>query len=233
MHRLFDLLQLLRRHRHPAKGAMLAAELGISLRTLYRDIAVLQGMGAEIHGEPGLGYILKPSLLLPPMMFSQAEIEALALGLKWVAERTDDSMAVSAANAMAKVSAVLPSDLRRHLEDDALMIVPRWVGGINPRQSVDMALLRCALREEKKLELRYRDEKGAETVRIVWPVILGFFEATRIFVAWCELRQDFRSFRTDRIEDATLLSEKSPKRRKALHGEWRKTLLTETDSNSR
>ncbi len=83
-HRLFDILQALRRRRRPVSGAELAREAGVSLRTLYRDIAALQAMGAEIEGEPGVGYVLRPGFLLPPLMFSEEEIEALALGARWV-----------------------------------------------------------------------------------------------------------------------------------------------------
>ncbi len=107
-HRLFDLMQALRRHRKPVSGAALAREAGVSLRTLYRDIAALQALGAEIDGEPGLGYVLRPGFLLPPLMLSAAEIEALALGAQWVARRTDEGLSQAARNAMAKIAAVLP-----------------------------------------------------------------------------------------------------------------------------
>jgi predicted DNA-binding transcriptional regulator YafY/glutathione S-transferase len=227
--RLFDLLQILRRHRGPVSGAMLAQEAGISLRTLYRDIAALQAMGAEIDGEPGLGYVLKPGFLLPPLMLSGAEIEALALGLKWVGRRTDESMSQAAHDALAKVAAVLPSDLRDRLEDDALLVGPGW----ERPQAVDLALLRRALNEEKKLALSYIDEKGAITARVVWPVTLGFFETTRVLAAWCELRQGFRHFRTDRIRSVEIVPGRLPKARRALMKEWRQTLLTETDSSKR
>ena len=105
---------------------MLAREAGISLRTLYRDIASLQAMGAQIEGEPGLGYVLKPSFLLPPLMFSPQEIEALALGLQWVGRRTDEGMGQAARNVMAKVAAVLSADLRERMEDDALVVGHGW-----------------------------------------------------------------------------------------------------------
>jgi predicted DNA-binding transcriptional regulator YafY len=124
--RLFDLLQILRRHRRPVSGALLAREAGISLRTLYRDVASLQAMGAQIKGEPGLGYVLKPGFLLPPLMFSAQEIEALALGLQWVRRRTDEGMGQAARNVMAKVAAVLPADLRERMEDDALVVGHGW-----------------------------------------------------------------------------------------------------------
>jgi predicted DNA-binding transcriptional regulator YafY len=132
-HRLFDLLQMLRRYRRPVSGAVLAREAGISLRTLYRDIAALQAMGAEIEGEPGLGYVLKPGFLLPPLMLSGAEIEALALGAQWVARRTDEELSRAAQNAMAKIAAVLPRDMRQKLDDDALIIGPGWTTGSRRR----------------------------------------------------------------------------------------------------
>ncbi|WP_043744594.1 HTH domain-containing protein [Paramagnetospirillum magneticum] len=225
--RLFGLLQSLRRHRRPVSGADLAAEAGISLRTLYRDVATLQGLGAEIDGEPGLGYVLKPGFLMPPLMFSDEEIQALALGARWVARRTDADLARAARNAMAKIASVVPPDLHRKLDDDALIIGPGW----EKPQAVGLDTLRQALNHERKLALSYRDEKGVRTERVVWPVVLGFFETTRVLAAWCELRGGFRHFRTDRIEAAELLSYRPPRPRRSLMAEWRKTMLTETDSS--
>jgi len=227
--RLFALLQILRRHRRPVSGAILARDAEISLRTLYRDIAALQALGAQIEGEPGLGYVLKPGFLLPPLMFSPQEIEALALGLKWVGRRTDPAMAQAARNVTAKVAAVLPADLRDRMEDDTMVVGPGW----ERPQDVDLALLRRALNEGRKLALSYVDEKGERTARVVWPVTLGFFETARVLVGWCELRQDFRHFRTDRIGVADILPERPPKPRRQLMREWRQTLLTETDSGAR
>src|SRR6185312_11045737 len=106
--RLLDLIQLLRSYRRPVSGAVLAGELGISLRTLYRDIETLKAQGAHIDGEPGVGYILRPGFMLPPLMFSEEEIEALVLGGRWVAERTDEPLGKAASNALANIAAVLP-----------------------------------------------------------------------------------------------------------------------------
>ena len=217
---MFDLLQMLRCRRRPVSGAELAREAGISLRTLYRDIAALQALGAEIDGEAGVGYVLKPGFLLPPLMFSAQEIEALALGLRWVGRRTDAEMAQAARNVMAKVGAVLPADLRARMEDEALLVAPTRA----LPQPVPLALLRRVLNEERKLAIAYTDEKGAKTRRVVWPVTLGFYDMTRILVAWCELRRDFRHFRTDRIEAADLLTEQPPRPRRTLMKEWRLTL---------
>jgi predicted DNA-binding transcriptional regulator YafY len=230
-HRLFDLLQMLRGRRRPVSGAELAREAGISLRTLYRDILALQALGAGIDGEAGVGYVLKPGFLLPPLMFSAQEIEALTLGLQWVARRTDAEMALAAGNAMAKVSAVLPADLRVKMEDDALLVAPSRA----LPQAVPLTLLRRVLSEERKLAISYADEKGAKTQRVVWPVTLGFTDTTRILVAWCELRSDFRHFRTDRIETADMLSDRTPRPRRALLKEWRQIMAQEskqaTDKN--
>src|SRR6185369_13561228 len=126
--RLLDLLQLLRRHRSPISGATLASELGVSLRSLYRDIATLRGQGADIEGEPGLGYVLRPGFTLPPLMFSTDELEALVLGTSWVKGQADDTrLSAAAANVLAKVSAVLPADLRRELEANTLFATNRQV----------------------------------------------------------------------------------------------------------
>ncbi|WP_262032561.1 HTH domain-containing protein [Microvirga sp. Mcv34] len=227
--RLFDLLQILRRHRRPVSGAVLAREAGISLRTLYRDIGSLQALGAQVEGEPGLGYVLKPGFLLPPLMFSAQEIEALALGLQWVGRRTDADMGQAARNVMAKVAAVLPAELRERMEDDAMVVGHGW----ERPQVVELALLRRALNEGRKLALTYTDEKGARTARVVWPVSLGFFESTRVLAAWCELRGSFRHFRADRVEAAEILPERLPRPRRQLMKEWRNTLLPESDSGVR
>src|SRR5580698_3000252 len=103
--RLLDLIQILRRHRFPVAGTALADELGISLRTLYRDIDTLKAQGAHIDGEPGVGYILRPGFMLPPLMFSEEEIEALVLGSRWVHQRADRALADAAANVLAKIGA--------------------------------------------------------------------------------------------------------------------------------
>ena len=216
--RLLDLLQLLRRHRYPVTAAALAAELGISVRTVYRDIASLQLQGADIAGEPGLGYQLRPGFLLPPLMFAEEELEALVLGMRWVAKRVDARLADAAGNALAKVAAVLPAELRSQLEDAALLVGPAQT----EPAAVDMARLRDAIRQQRKLVLRYRDAKGEESRRVVWPFALGFFERVQVLAAWCELRQDFRHFRCDKMISCDSPGERYPRRRQALLREWRK-----------
>lgn len=215
---------MLRRHRRPVAGAALAGELGVSLRTLYRDIAPLQALGADIAGEAGVGYVLRPGFLLPPLMFSTDETEALALGLRWIARETDASLAAAAEQALAKIGSILPPGLRERLEDEALLIAPRDTAP----QVVDLAVVRRALREERKLAITYADAVGATTTRTIWPVALGFFETRRMLAAWCELRTGFRHFRTDRLLTAEVLAERLPRPRRALLAAWRRTMLTET-----
>ncbi|HVZ85771.1 MAG TPA: YafY family protein [Polyangia bacterium] len=216
--RLLDLLQVLRRHRHPIAGTALADEMGVSLRTLYRDIATLRGQGARIEGEPGIGYLLRPGFTLPPLMFSIEELEALVLGSRWVAQRSDDrALAAAARDALAKIAAVLPDELRREVDGATLL-----VGPAAPHvDTVDAALVREAIRRERKLVIAYRDAAGQRTRRTVWPFALGFFERARVVVAWCETRAGFRHFRLDRVGALEVIAARYPRGRAALLAEWR------------
>lgn len=217
--RLFDLLQMLRRHRYPVTGKQLAEELHVSLRTLYRDIATLQAQGASIEGAPGLGYVLHPGFMLPPLMFSEEEIEALVLGSRWVAHRTDKKLRLAATNVLAKISAVLPDALRRQLECSGLLIGP--VKTPIDHDDEKEAFIRYAIRRGYKLQITYIDVKGDASQRLIWPLALGFFEAVHVVIAWCELRLDFRHFRTDRIAQLTPLETRYPERRQTLLKKWR------------
>jgi predicted DNA-binding transcriptional regulator YafY len=216
--RLLQLIQILRGHRFPVTGTHLADQLGISLRTLYRDIATLQEQGASIAGEPGLGYILKPGFMLPPLMFSEDEIEALVLGSRWVADRGDNRLAAAARNALQKIAAVLPADLRDSLDASTLLVGPETYV---PNPDAALPQLRIAIRNERRLQINYIDAKGANSSRVVWPFALGFFEHVRVLIAWCELRQEIRHFRTDRITSHSMHEQRYPRRRQALLKEWR------------
>ena len=216
--RLLDLIQILRRHRRPVSGQALAAETGVSIRTLYRDIATLQGQGAGIEGEPGVGYVLRPGFMLPPLMFSEEEIEALALGLRWVGKRADQRLGNAARDASAKIAAVLPEDLRRDMENSTLLVGP---GERLQEGMADLGVIRSAIRKERKLKIAYRAEDGAVSERMIWPYALAFFERVRVVAGWCELRGDYRHFRVDRIERLEESSERSPRRRLEMLKEWR------------
>jgi predicted DNA-binding transcriptional regulator YafY len=216
--RLLDLVQVLRRHRRPVSGAVLADELGVSLRTLYRDVEALKGLGACIDGEAGVGYVLRPGFMLPPLMFSEEEIEALVLGSRWVSERTDTPLGDAARNALAKIAAVLPDDLKESLDASNLLIGP---GAPIAAGDAELASIRAAIRSERKLQIAYADDKGSTTRRTIWPFALAFFDRARVVVAWCELRADYRSFRTDRIAALEPTAKRYPRRRLALLKEWR------------
>jgi predicted DNA-binding transcriptional regulator YafY len=215
--RLLDLIQILRRHRIPVAGTALADELSISLRTLYRDIETLKAQGAHIDGEPGVGYILRPGFMLPPLMFSEDEIEALVLGGRWVAAQPDEPLGRAARNALSKIAAVLPDDLQRSLETSSLLVAPqRPAAG-----DTELPTIRRAIRAEHKLRITYTDEKENNTQRTIWPIALGFFERIRVVAAWCETRRDYRHFRTDRIRSLKMTDSRYPRRRFDMLREWR------------
>ncbi|MCX5513610.1 transcriptional regulator [Kaistia algarum] len=227
--RLLTLLQALRRHRRPVSGRALAEELDVSLRTLYRDVATLQAQGADIQGEAGIGYVLKPGFMLPPLMFSEEEIEAFVLGMRFVASHGDPALRHAAEGVLAKVATVLPADLKAGLDGSTLLASGMKQAG----ERIDLALVRKAIRSEHKAIIAYADGAGQASERTIWPFAIGFFEKVRVLVAWCELRQDFRHFRTDRIESIAILDERYPSRRAGLLKTWREKegLQHHTDRN--
>jgi predicted DNA-binding transcriptional regulator YafY len=201
----------------------LAADLGVSIRSLYRDIATLQQQGADIEGEPGIGYQLKPGFVLPPLMFRDEETEALILGMRWVAAQGDERLALAANDVLAKVDAVLPADLRDALQSSGLLIGPQRRSAIRQASARLLPDLRRAVRNERKIQIAYATSNGQPvTQRVIWPIAIGFFQEVRVLVGWCELRGAFRHFRVDRIQSLTELREPLPRRRRTLLDEWRK-----------
>ena len=222
--RLFAIIQILRRARAPITAASVADELETSLRTIYRDIAELIAQRVPVRGEAGIGYMLEAGFDMPPLMLTPDEIEAAVLGAQWVAGRGDPALARAAQDLVAKIGAVIPSHLRPHLLDAALTTPqpPR----LRP-DSLDMARVRAAIRGQTKIRLGYRDELEQETRRTVWPVAIAYYERVRLLAAWCELRQDFRHFRTDRVFEAEFLAERYPARRDVLRSQWKKAAEAE------
>ena len=204
-------------HRRPVTAQQLATELSVSVRTIYRDIETLVAQGAAIAGEAGIGFVMRPGFLLPPLMFRDEEIEALILGSRWVAQLPDASLARAAADAVAKIAAVLPDRLRHRVEDAGLFAVPRTAA----RDRIDAGIVREAIRDERKLRIAYMSDDDNETIRVIWPIAIAFFERVRVVVAWCELRQAFRHFRTDRITAAAMTGERLARPRLQLLSEWR------------
>jgi predicted DNA-binding transcriptional regulator YafY len=216
--RLLSLIEVLRRHRAPVSGARLAGELDVSLRSLYRDIATLRGQGATIEGEAGVGYILRPGFMLPPLMFSESEIEAVVLGSRWVAQHGDDELSRAARNALAKILTVLPNDLRGEAEVSSLIVGPASPITAGERE---IGVIRVTIRRERKLAITYRDRAERHSRRVIWPFALGYFDRVRVIAAWCEMRAGFRHFRTDRIDSLEVIEQRYPKRRTALLKAWR------------
>lgn len=216
--RLLELIQLLRLYRHPVTAESLALELGVSVRTMYRDIATLQRQGAPIEGAAGIGYLLQPGFMLPPLMFTEEEIEALVLGSRWVAARTDSRLARDAKQAIAKIAAVLPADLRERLDETSLTVPPQ--PGLLVRDQ-ELRRVREAIRTGIKIRIGYRDAQHVETRRTIWPIAIGFFDKVQVIVGWCETREDYRHFRLDRIVHLELTAERLPRRKSELLKEWR------------
>lgn len=195
--RMLDLIATLRAARGALTAAELGRRLGASVRTVYRDIAALQAMGVPIDGAAGLGYILRPGFHLPPLNFTAEEAEAIAVGLALLRRTGDRGLALAAEGVAAKIAAVQPRPAGA-----APLLASPWHA--QPAAAVEAALLRRAVREERALFITYRDETGHETERRVLPLALIYYVDATVLAAFCELRQDFRHFRQDRILAARL-----------------------------
>jgi predicted DNA-binding transcriptional regulator YafY len=217
--RLFQIIQVLRRSRNPVTADAIAAELETSKRTIYRDIADLMGQRVPIRGEAGIGYVLEGGFDLPPLMLTPDEIEAAVLGAQWVTLRGDAALARAAQDLIAKIGAAVPERLRPFALEPATRAATNY--NVVP-DGLDMAQVRRAIHGAKKIKLTYRDEQDRETERTVWPFAVGYHETVRLMIAWCELRKDFRSFRTDRVAEAEFLDERYPERAATLRARWRK-----------
>ena len=222
--RLFAIMDALRRHRRPVTAATLAEEQGVSVRTLYRDIQTLVGLGAPIDGEAGLGYMLRPGFFLPPLMFSADELEALVLGVRWVGAQPDPVLQLAARNALAKIATASPDDLRDRIGNTGLWHVPSSGQSLEPTV---LPQLREAIREEQVLGLVYSDEQGRASERDIWPLAIAFYDHKQVVVAWCTLREDFRNFRTDRIASVRVVPGRFGRRRAVLFREWEDSWRTE------
>lgn len=227
--RLLTLLQVLRTYRYPVSGQRLAERLNISLRTLYRDIATLQAQGAEIEGEAGIGYILKPSFFLPPLMFSQTEIEALLLGTQWVSQYGDAPLSKAATDALSKIIDVLPMNIKNGMNTFALRVGPPMQESLAKE---NLTILREAIRNQKKIRLDYQSQEEKRSQRIVWPFTIGYFTDGRILVAWCEKQRDYRHFNTSGIIFAEILNDRYPSSRDSLFREWQESQLSKLSRKS-
>jgi predicted DNA-binding transcriptional regulator YafY len=220
--RLFQIIQILRRYSRPVTGAEIAAEAEVSPRTIYRDIADLIGQRVPIRGEAGFGYVLDDAFDMPPLMLTPDEIEAAVLGAQWVAGRGDPVLAAAARDLIAKITSVVPEGLRPIIAHPSIGTRPSVVAAA--RDGIDIARTRAWIRAGRKIRIAYRDLHGSESERVIWPVILGYFENARTLAGWCELRRDFRHFRTDRVTSAEFLDEAHRCRPGELRHRWKRQM---------
>lgn len=214
--RLLALLDLLRQSRRPITADAISERLQISVRTVYRDIRSLQSQGAHIEGEAGIGYQMQPGFWLPPLMFSEQEIEALVLGMRWLKRNTDPELANSASSSMAKILDALPAEVVDQVHHNTLLVGSRQ--NTDPQASHE---LRQAIRTESVIEFDYQDAQGALTTRRVWPFAMGYFSEATVLVAWCETRNANRHFRVDRMQNLIITAERYPTSKRLLAKQWR------------
>jgi len=212
--RLFEIIQLMRR-KPTVTARALSESLEVSERTIYRDIRDLMASGVPIEGEAGVGYVLHAGYDLPPLMFKEQEIEALVLGARIVETWADAELAEAATDAIAKIEAVIPERLRGYMAATALLAPPSW--HMEPI-GFDLADLRRAVRAQLKVRFSYRDVLGRSSQRTVRSLSLAYFGPVWILAAWCELRDDFRTFRLDRMTGFEVTGETfRAERGKTLH----------------
>ncbi len=195
--RLFQLMLLLQEGK-VRTARYLGEKLEVSDRTIYRDISDLVGSGIPIDGEAGVGYLLRDEYRLPPLMFNSEELKALALGALMVRAWSDRKLASTTATAIRKIESILPSSLKKEIRLNAIK-VPGYQ--MSEGLSNNLEMVRIASEECRKLDVCYRSLKGEETRRTIWPLILYFWGNKWTVGAWCELREDFRSFRVDLITE--------------------------------
>ncbi len=212
--RLFQIIQFLRTRR-VTTALWLAERLEVSERTIYRDIKDLILSGVNIEGEAGVGYVVRQGFDLPPLMFTEDEISALTLGARIVESWADTSLATAAQSALSKIESALPEALKDQL-NNTLLFSP--LTRITPEISSTLAEIRQAADNKRKVSLQYSRADGKASERIIWPLGLFFWGSVWTIGAWCEMRNDFRIFRLDRIDSLYVLDENYPQQKgKNLH----------------
>jgi len=234
--RLFELISVLRARRMPVTALDLAHELGISQRSVYRDIETLRSLGAPLEGQAGIGYCLREGFFLPEFAFSQEELDALVLGLGWVQQRADPALAQGSERALAKILSAGKNGPATSDEPPALVTAASVSELIDPPQA---ASLRDAIRRQRKVTISYEDTRGSLSDRTIWPIIIVYFDDVRVLAAWCEHRSAFRHFRIDRLQVKSISEERYPGRRHSIMKQWRKedrdwrSILTVSDASRR
>jgi predicted DNA-binding transcriptional regulator YafY len=222
--RLFQIIQILRRSARPVTANQLAEELEASRRSVYRDVAALIGQRVPIRGEAGIGYVLDRDFDMPPLMLTVDELEAAALGAQWVADRADAVLSGAARDLIAKIAASVPEHLRPFIAAPSIAAPPSQGAAAD---GLDITQTRTWIRTGRKIWIRYLDQQSRESERTIWPTIIGYTDNVRLLAAWCELRNAFRHFRTDRIVAAEFLEVRHGRRPDELRASWRKLMGVE------
>jgi predicted DNA-binding transcriptional regulator YafY len=234
--RLFELINMLRARRTPVTALYLAHELGVSQRSIYRDIETLRSLGAPLDGQAGIGYCLREGFFLPEFAFSPDELDALILGLGWVRQRADPALAQCSESALAKILSARNNGSSMSDEAPALVTAASASERVDPPQA---ALLRDAIRRQRKVAISYEDAQGSLSDRTIWPIAIVYFDDVRVLAAWCEHRSAFRHFRVDRLHVKTISEERYPGRRQSIITQWRRqdrnwrSILTVSDTSTR
>ncbi|HTR83563.1 MAG TPA: YafY family protein [Reyranella sp.] len=215
--RLFDIIQRLRTATKPVTAAALAADLEVTPRTVYRDVATLQARRVPIEGEAGVGYVLRKGFDLPPLNFTIDEAEAIAVGARLVRRLKDPALQAAADSVLNKVTVVVPERLRPHIADTPVYVSPGMAAEV---QGADLAEIRAAIRDSAKLYIGYADVDGRRTNRIIWPIAMAYYVDVTLVGAWCELRADYRNFRVERIQSSRVLDEHFDQQGGRLFREW-------------
>jgi predicted DNA-binding transcriptional regulator YafY len=202
--RMFEIIQLLRAADAPVTSNALAETLEVAPRTIYRDIAALQAMRVPIEGEAGVGYVMRAGFDLPPLMFTNEEVEAIVVGLALLRRTGDVGLQAAADSVGNKIAEVLPEDRSRDFRASPLY-VSKW--GVKTPTRADLRSIRRAIRDETRLRIVYEDAEQRRTERAVKPLALLYYIEVAVLVAWCELRQAFRHFRADRIVECNSMGE--------------------------
>jgi predicted DNA-binding transcriptional regulator YafY len=183
----------------------------------------LIAQGVPINGEAGVGYILEPGFHMPPLMLTPDEIEAVMLGIMWVKTRGEPELALAADRLITKLETVAPAKYRTSFLEPSVGVSPVAL----PEEYLGAASIRLAIRRRRKIALIYSDNAGHKTKRVIWPILLGYRDSSRIIAAWCEMREGFRYFRTERIADAEVLDVPIPRRMDILRTEWQNAMNAE------
>lgn len=197
-------MQTLRRLPPPVTAQQLSYDMDVSLRTIYRDIDELRGLGAVIDGEAGFGFTLVEDASLPPLGFEDDELEALVLGLRDVAIIGDPALSKAAESALTKIQARVPPRQAHRLKHAILDAQRFW----RPEPPViDVGTLRQATWDEICVRFEYEDAQGNQTLRTVKPLGIVYLDNSNMLLAWCHLRENFRNFRLDRMHSLTVTND--------------------------